>query len=327
LSVKIGFVGCGGIAKLHVSKLKRVGGVELRAFVDVVRGRAEELASRCGGTAYTSLEEMLRREELDAVYVCTPPYAHGFEVEIVERGIHIFVEKPVALDLKTARDVERAIARSGVISSVGYMLRYLDVTDIMREFASKSTVGLVMGFHVDSMFLPPGHWVLDKSKSGGMLVEHNTHVIDLARYVVGDIERVYAELDNRLLGDVRPGATMENEAVVALRFKCGAVGFVTGIWTSKRTRNFLKLEVYTSDYVLEHGVRYLRIYGDEEFRERKSFVDGYLEEDRAFVKAVEKGDESLIKCPYTEGVETLKVTLAANVSAAERRPVSILELG
>lgn len=56
---------------------------------------------------------MLDKEKLDIVYVCTPPFAHGFEVEVVEKGIHIFVEKPVAKDLQTALKIRKAIEKAG----------------------------------------------------------------------------------------------------------------------------------------------------------------------------------------------------------------------
>jgi len=68
--------------------------------------------------------------------MCVPPFAHGFEPEIAERGIHLFVEKPVALTMDLAKKTERAIAKAGVINSVGYMWRYLDTTlakEVLKE--------------------------------------------------------------------------------------------------------------------------------------------------------------------------------------------------
>ncbi|RLE77780.1 MAG: gfo/Idh/MocA family oxidoreductase [Thermoprotei archaeon] len=323
MELKVGFIGCSGIAKRHMANLSKLEGVKLAAFCDVVPKKAVEAALTYGGRAYSDYRGMLRREELDAVYVCTPPYAHGFEVEVAERGIHLFVEKPVAMDLRTALEVERAIEKAGVLSSVGYMLRYSDLTELMRsKLRGEGPPGMVLGYLIDNFKLPLDHWVLDRSKSGGQVVEHTTHIFDLARYVVGDVSRVYAEFDNILLRDI-PGITMENEAITILRFKNGAVGVVCGIWSSPDTHTFMRLEVYCKDVVLEHGVHYLRVYSRDEVYERRSNVDFYMEEDRAFVEAVRKDRPELIKCPYEDGVKTLKVTLAANEAASTGRVVAV----
>ena len=320
--VKIGFIGCGGIARLHMSNLARIENVEIVAHTDVDIKKAEETARLYGGRAYSSYRDMLNKEDLDAVYVCTPPFAHGFEVEVVEKGVHLFVEKPVAMKIDVAKEVLRAIQRYGVINSVGYMLRYLKTTERMRRMASESTVGMALGFYIDNFWLPPNHWVLDKDKSGGQLVEHTTHVFDLARYVVGEIDTIYAELDNILLRDI-PGITMENEAVVLMRFKNRAVGMIAAIWASKDTHKFIRLEVYAKDYVLEHMGRDLRVYRDGYIEEYKARLDPYFEEDRAFIEAVKKGSMEPIKCTYEDGMRTLAATIAANVAYAEKRIVKL----
>jgi len=313
--LKIGFIGCGGIARHHMKNLSNLEGVKMIAFCDVVFSKAKEVASLYHGNAYSDYREMLKKEKLDAVYVCTPPYAHGFEIEVVEKGIHIFVEKPVAINLETALKIENAIRKSGVINSVGYMLRYSDLTELMKSrIEEEGPIGMVLGYYIDSFWLPLTHWVLNKSKSGGQVVEHTTHVFDLARYVIGDVSRVYAEFDNLLLKDI-PNITMENEAITVLRFKNGAIGMIAGIWSSMKTHTFVKLEVYCKKAVLEHGIRYLRIYKHDEIHEKRTNVDCYFEEDKAFIKAIKEDDPNLIRCPYNEGVKTLRVTLAANEAA------------
>ena len=131
--VKVGFVGCGGIAHTHMERLRKIREARMVAFYDIVPEKARETAKSVGAKAYPSLQEMLDKEELDAVYVCVPPFAHGFEPEIVERGINIFVEKPVALSMDTARKIESAIRKAGVLSSVAYMWRYFDTTALAKR--------------------------------------------------------------------------------------------------------------------------------------------------------------------------------------------------
>jgi len=321
LVVNIGFVGCGGIAMAHVKRLTGIPEAKLIAFHDVVPQKAEDAAKLVGAKAYSDLQEMLNKEKLDTVYVCVPPFAHGFEPEIVERGINLFVEKPISMTMDLARKIESAISKAGVLNSVGYMWRYLDTTALAKQILDENgPVGMVEGLYIDPYWFPPGHWWIDKEKSGGQVIEQSTHIFDLARYLVGDIERVYAEMDKRLLTDVQ-GFKTEDVSLVALRFRNGAIGVVLSTCASRRTCTGTSLKIIAKNVVVEHGGHSgtLRVYWDKEVRDVKPAVDSYLEEDKVFVNAVAKGDGSAIKSPYGDAVKTLEVTIAANEASQKNQ--------
>ncbi|RLI44700.1 gfo/Idh/MocA family oxidoreductase [Candidatus Bathyarchaeota archaeon] len=323
--VKIGFVGCGGIAHTHMDRLRKIKEARMVAFYDIVPEKAREAAESVGARAYPSLQEMLDKEELDAVYVCVPPFAHGFESEIIERGINIFVEKPVALSMDIARKIESAIRRAGVLSSVGYMWRYFDTTALAKKALEENgPVGMVEGLYIDPFWFPPGHWWIDKRKSGGQVIEQSTHVFDLARYLVGDVARIYAELDTLLLTDV-PGFKTEDVSLVTLKFKNGAMGVVLSTCASRKTFAWTGLKVIAKKAVVEHGGHSgtLKIYRDDEIEEIRPTFDPYLEEDRIFIRAIATGDGSEIRSPYSDAVKTLEVTIAANKAAEKARVVVI----
>src|SRR5438105_2869514 len=108
--VRLGFLGTGGIAGHHLKQLQEVPGAEIVALCDVVAERAEARAQEFGGRAYRDYRQMLEREELDALYVCVPPFAHDdAEVQAARRGIHLFVEKPVTLTMEKGLEVLQAI--------------------------------------------------------------------------------------------------------------------------------------------------------------------------------------------------------------------------
>ncbi len=97
MTVRIGFVGSGGIANAHMRSLAQIEDAEMVAFCDRVPERAQTAASAYGGTHYTRFAEMYDREDLDGVYICVPPGAHGDqEMEAIRRRLPMFVEKPVA---------------------------------------------------------------------------------------------------------------------------------------------------------------------------------------------------------------------------------------
>src|SRR5690348_13080218 len=107
-AVTLGFVGTGGIAQAHLEALAKLEGVRIGAVCDVVEERARAVADRFGSAVYTDYVPMLERERLDGLYVCLAPFAHRPrpdgtpppEILAAERGVHLFVEKPVCLDLE-----------------------------------------------------------------------------------------------------------------------------------------------------------------------------------------------------------------------------------
>lgn len=100
--VKVGFLGAGGMANAHAQVLSKIDGVKVSSCADVDVSRARRFVKTFGGSPYQSVEEMERSEELDAIYVCTPPYSRGVERIFVEKGVPTFFEKPVALDMRKA---------------------------------------------------------------------------------------------------------------------------------------------------------------------------------------------------------------------------------
>ena len=105
MEIRVGFIGCGDIAEVHAERLARIEGVRLAAVSDIDPRRAEEFARRYGGAAYGDYHEMLEREELDACYICIPPYAHtDQELLCAEHGVHFFVENCLLYTSPSPRD-------------------------------------------------------------------------------------------------------------------------------------------------------------------------------------------------------------------------------
>ena len=93
-----GIVGCGGIAQVHGETLHRLPGVKFAACADIRPERAEAMGKKYGCRAYSSLEEMLEKEELDALHICTPHYMHVPMAEAaLAKGLAVFTEKPPAI--------------------------------------------------------------------------------------------------------------------------------------------------------------------------------------------------------------------------------------
>ncbi|MGC9316493.1 MAG: Gfo/Idh/MocA family protein, partial [Armatimonadota bacterium] len=308
MAVRIGFVGCGGIANAHMRNLAKIEGAEMVAFSDIVEEKAEAAAEEYGGKAFESHAEMYDSVEMDAVYVCLPPFAHeDQEIMAAEAGLAIFVEKPIGLSMAKVREVEAAIDSAGVINCVGYHWRYHDTAKWAREALEGDTIGMVLGWWMGG--LPGVAWWRVQEQSGGQIVEQTTHIVDMARYLAGDVERVYAEMALRVMTDVE-NISVPDVGTVNLRFESGAVGNITNSCVPPGWRNGLCIIGDRKTVVFDQFNFELRT---EAGSETKTFqpISAHFRESEAFVKAVEAGDQSLILSDYSDGIKSLAVSLAA----------------
>ncbi len=223
-------VGAGAVAARHVRTLLAMDGVELAAVADPALERAKELAAEAGAPAYPNHMELLAAERLDAVYICVPPFAHGApELAVIDAGLPMFVEKPVAIDQETAAEIAARLAGRPLVTCTGYHWRWLDIFDRAAELLADRPARLVQCSWLDKV--PPPPWWLRRDGSGGQTIEQTTHVLDTARGLAGDVVEVHA-FGARAAGHpptteaALPAADIHDVSVASLRFASGAVGTV-----------------------------------------------------------------------------------------------------
>ena len=155
--------------------LSRIADVEIVGFADPDFERAQALASKVGARAYNAPRDLLERENLDAVYICVPPFAHGDpETAAIDAGLPFFVEKPLSLTLDDAEAIGKAVERSGLVTAAGYHWRYLDTVEEARGLLRDRPAQLVTGHWLDQT--PPPQWWWRENQSGGQIVEQATHI-------------------------------------------------------------------------------------------------------------------------------------------------------
>lgn len=321
MTVRVGFIGAGGIANAHLQVLRHMEGVRIAAFCDVDRERAESHAAAYNGRAYTDVHAMLDAEKLEAVYICVPPHAHvGQEEALIERGIPFFVEKPIANTLAKAESIAAAVEKAGLLTSVGYHWRYMTYSQLARERLAGKTIGMALGYWMGGM--PGVYWWRRQDLSGGQMVEQTTHIIDLARDLCGEIVEVYAAMSTRASGDIE-NCTVTDVGTMTVKFASGAVGTISNTCLLKGFGYIVGLRVVTPEIVVEvDGGQFRALQaGREEII--KGGNNPYAEEDRIFIQAVQTGDSSGIRSPYRDAVRTLAVSLAANRSAETGAPVKL----
>jgi predicted dehydrogenase len=316
---RIGFIGAGIIANRHLGNLLGFDDVAVVAIADVLLERAQEVAARCQARAYTDYRAMLDRERLDALYICVPPFAHGApELAAAECGLPFFVEKPIAADLHTAEAVARAVANRQLITGVGYHWRYLDITERAHELLSANPARLALGYWLD--LTPPPEWWVREAGSGGQMVEQTTHIFDLARLLLGEVERVYAAC-SRFERPEFPQADIANVSTATLHFASGTLGTIASTcllhWTHR-----IGLHLFCEGMAIELSEFELMVDVGQGRPVQQAQGDPFVREDRDFINAVQ-GKPNLIRVPYHEALDTHRLVSAAAQSAREGAVVEL----
>lgn len=310
MPLRIGVVGCGTIARIHMKNLSEMEEVEIVSICDILLERAEKEAKKFNAKVYYDYKKMFDEEKLDACYICVPPFAHSLiESLAAKKGINIFIEKPIGLNIDEAKNTEKIIKENGIIVSVGYVFRYLDIVEKAKELLKDQKVALVCGKYFGGVV--PVDWWTIKEKSGGQIVEQTTHIIDLSRYLVGEIDMIFAQGHKHSMSNCN--YNINEASSINLHFKNKAIGCINS--TCLLSGWFPKLEIITKDMHLKiYSLDTLKIITNGKIETINSKVDGYWEEDVVFINSVKTKDDSKIKCNYSDALETLIATLAANKS-------------
>ncbi len=338
---KIAIIGCGGIGEYHLGHLLAFDDIELTAFCDIIPERAEAFAKqRGGGNVYDNYLSMLENETPDGVFLCVPPYAHGdIEFALIERGIHMFIEKPVTLDLELGKRIRDAAEAKGLITAVGFQCRYSGLVDDSKPFFENNQVVHATCTRIGG--IPETPWWPVKELSGGQMVEQTIHNVDIIRYYLGEPDTIFS-LATRGFVDGGSDYDTDDLSVAVIRFKSGAIASVmTGCYaesgasadnkitfSARSARADLRIldrfDVYgmageTKADAEEQGGFVIKT--DGAIRSGAGAVQNYKESldagvvcDRTFIDALFSGDGSKIRSSYADGLKSVALTLACNMS-------------
>ncbi|WP_425231052.1 Gfo/Idh/MocA family protein [Sphingomonas sp.] len=234
--MRIAILGPGGIAAKHAAAADALGH-ELVAAIGRDPARARAFTGKHGGEPFTGLDEAIDATAPDLLIVALPPFAHAGEVEhAAARGLHLLVEKPLALTAAAAERMVAAVEAAGVTAANGFMYRFGDAVRAWRE-ADTGPAGLFAGsYHCNSLHAP---WWRDRARSGGQVIEQVIHQIDLIRHLIGEPDTVFARRANLFHRDVE-GYTADDVSAVVFGWDDGRIAtlnagnFATpGIWAKE----------------------------------------------------------------------------------------------
>jgi predicted dehydrogenase len=248
--VRVGIVGTGWVAPVHAHALRELG-VEVAAVCGRTKSSADRFAGELGGaSAWSDLEAMLQADRLDVLHVCTPNDLHAPQTLLaLEHGVHVVCEKPLAVNTQESARMVEAAAQRGLVGAVAHHVRGYPLVAHMRSEIVAGALGdlrVVHGRYLnDEALLPDYTWRFKPEQSGPSYVmgDLGTHWLDTAEHVTGlRIAEVLAEF--RTFEHEKEGVTLslDDTAMVLLRFEGGAVGSVLVAGTAPGRKNQLVLE-------------------------------------------------------------------------------------
>lgn len=232
MTVKIGFLGAGFIARYHAMQLALAAEPNrVTAVHDVDRSRAEKFVAEVGGEVVADIESVIAAS--DAVFVCTWTAAHLDAVRtLTAAGVPVFCEKPLSTDLAHAAELAAAVDASPAPDMVGLVLRSSPALLALRELVRDPGSGRVMNVVFrDDQYLPTqgmyaSTWRGDTSKAGsGVLLEHSIHDMDLLEWLFGEIDSVAAR--QACFHGIEG---IEDSVTVLATFRNGATASLSSVW-------------------------------------------------------------------------------------------------
>lgn len=175
----LGIIGYGGFGRFVHQAWSRLEEVRVVAVADTDSKRRPE-----GVRFYSAWQDLVRDDHVDIVAIVTPPFTHAdMACEAMEAGKHVLIEKPLATTLEDARRIQVTQARTGKVASVDYMLRFNPIVEALQTWSREGYFGglrrVVVENYAQDEALSPDHWFWDPRLSGGILVEHAVHFIDV----------------------------------------------------------------------------------------------------------------------------------------------------
>jgi UDP-N-acetyl-2-amino-2-deoxyglucuronate dehydrogenase len=245
--VRTGIVGLGKVAHTHANALSVIPESDFVAVCSRSSARAAEFAAHYGVAAYTDLERMIREARVQAVVICTPHPFHAVPTITAARaGVHVLVEKPLAVTLRDCDAMLAAAAEAGVKLGVVTQRRLYEPVQRMHAAIQAGKIGApALGEVVMLSWRDEAYYASDPwrgtwaGEGGGVLANQAPHQIDLLQWFMGPVDQVFGLWDNLN----HPYIEVEDTAVAVLRFKNGALGSLV-VSNSQKPGIYSKVHVH-----------------------------------------------------------------------------------
>src|SRR5215216_5189223 len=321
--LRTAILGCGAFAHRHVRTLQLLkDDFTIVAFCNRTIEKALAFSEKyTNGQApvFSDHREMFAQVPLDVVIINLPPYAHSDQVEIAAGlGVHVFIEKPIALSSEQGWRMVNAAEKAGIVTQVGFMFRFGEAIEHLKgmiDSGEAGSVGLMSArYFCNSLHSP---WWRRRELSGGQLVEQVIHMVDLMRFLMGEANTAYSRQQNIFHREVED-YTVEDVSATIFGFPQGAMGVIYATNGAIPDRWINDYRVVSRNLTAEftdanHATFHHTSTPDRPPEMIASERDVYLAEMQDFLTAIRSGRPT--RTPLREGAKSLDLALAATQSA------------
>jgi myo-inositol 2-dehydrogenase / D-chiro-inositol 1-dehydrogenase len=343
-ALNIGILGCGRVATTwHLPVLRKLEQAKVRAIADVDSGRLQQVGERFNiERRYPNVEGLLKDSEIEAVAVCVPAQFHAdAALAVLESGKHLFVEKPLALNLEDTERLMKKGSAGSQIAMVGFNLRWHRLIRQSKKILEHQELGelkLLNTFHTSGTrhLGNLAEWRKKRASGGGVLIEQAVHHFDLWRFLLqNEVEEVFATTQNQDESAI-VSAKMTNGVLVSSAFSEGTAEDNDLMFYGRKAR--LALSVYRFDSL--EILPFSKNRGDiptrlktmiakikqsphmlRQFYHGGDFITSYENEWRHFIDCVRNHHQP--ECTLDDGHKAVQIMMAVLESTRLNQPVKV----
>lgn len=320
----IGLIGAGNFSKSTLMPALAASGARVAYVADLNGAAAMHLARKfAAGQAVSDYKLMLADPAVNAVVIAVGHNLHArFVCEALAAGKHVFVEKPLAMNVEELKQILAAAAAApNQTVMVGFNRRYSPHIAKLKRLLGGRSEPLAMNMTINAGIIPANHWVHDPIRGGGRIIGEACHFIDLLAFLAGSPVRVVSA---NMMG--QGVAVHEDKMSISLGFEDGSIGTVNYFANGPKVYPKETLEVFSDGRVLRmDNFRLLTGYGVKGFKKFKTWRQdkGHRNELAAFARSLQAGGPPLI--PMADLVNATLASFAAMTAAAQERTIVLAE--
>lgn len=316
----IGVIGLGSVSSAHLNAIEHIATAQLVAAADTNPDALTRVQDKYGCKGYSDYRELLQEDAVDVVIVCLPHFLHmEASVAALEAGKHVFVEKPMAINVEQCDRMIEAAQKSQKLLSVGHMHHFFPKNVAVKCMLDTRELGDLVMVR-DEGYRPFGvqgrsAWYLDKATQGGLWYQNGIHLIDRSCWWVGSrVVAVKATIGSRF-----HDFSADDVAMAMLHFENGVYATLIHVWWQYGATHS------KTDFVCTEGMIGLGdevLVGKSGSYEPRKVDDSYNAFDRqleGFIAAVDQGTRPLVTAEY--GRELVRVLVACQESARTGREI------
>ncbi|MGC8971367.1 MAG: Gfo/Idh/MocA family protein [bacterium] len=310
----------------YIECLKRIPDVEIVAIADEDEERGKSVASKYNTRFYRDYQELLKLEDVDFVIVCSENVKHkDMVIASAQAKRHILCEKPISIDIKSAKEMIETVNKYGVQLQTAFPVRFSPTIRRVKGMIDRGEFGRIFGFNCTNHGKMPGGWFVDKALAGGgAIMDHTVHVMDILRWYLGcEAQYVYAEGDT-LLHNI----PSDDVGLVSVLFENGVFATIDTSWSRPKSfpiwgdvniymsaeKGTVEIEVFNQNLSLYNdktmSVSLIDWGSNMDFLMIKSFIDSIRE-------------NKPVEVTGYDGLKAMEVALAAYKSIELKEPVKL----